>query len=111
MLVLLVVFMITAPLLTASLPVELPAADGTPVAAVDRSVSVTITADGHTFVDGVDVGSDLDSAIATARASGVMTAVVRADRATAYDAVARAVAAVRDAGIGRVELVVDPEPR
>jgi biopolymer transport protein TolR len=109
MLVLLVVFMITAPLLTASLPVDLPSVEGTPTDARDKEVVVTVQADGTIYVDKEEATNDVALAVRTAVENGAAVAVVRADGSAAYEAVARAVAGVRDAGAPRVELLVDPQ--
>jgi biopolymer transport protein TolR len=109
MLVLLVVFMITAPLLTASLPVELPSVEGTPTDARDKEVVITVQVDGTIFVDKEDATADVATAVRTAIKNGAVVAVVRADAHAEYEAVAKAVAGVRDGGAPRVELLVDPQ--
>jgi biopolymer transport protein TolR len=111
MLVLLVVFMITAPLLTASLPVELPSVEGTPADTREKEVVVTVEVDGTIWVDKVDASDDVAAAVRTAVENGAVVAVVRADRRAMYESVARAVAGVRDGGAPRVELIVDPQTR
>ena len=109
MLVLLVVFMITAPLLTASLPVELPSVDGTPADTREKEVEITVTIDGNIHVDREDATANVAEAVRTAVENGAVVAVVRADANARYEAVAKAIAGVRDGGAPRVELLVDPQ--
>src|SRR5438874_3091412 len=58
MLVLLIIFMITAPMLTQGLSVKLPTAEGRSLElASNQPAKVTITATGAVYVDGAPVGS------------------------------------------------------
>src|SRR5579871_2488662 len=58
MLVLLVIFMVTAPLLTAGVPVELPATSASPLKGEDQPLSVTIKADGTVWLQETKVELD-----------------------------------------------------
>src|SRR5262245_63945390 len=58
MLVLLIVFMITAPLLTAGVSVDLPEADSAPLPGQDEPMSVTIDARGGVFLQDAAVTLD-----------------------------------------------------
>lgn len=105
MLVLLIVFMATAPLLHQGLNIQLPE-PGAEVATVEDApgVDLAVDAQGRTFVDG-KVTDDL-----AVRLRGIppQTRVsVRADRAVRYEAVARVIAVAQAAGLERVTLVVD----
>ena len=110
MLVLLVVFMVTAPLLTTGLKIDLPnvKADSTPVQ--DGRLLVTVTAEGKVIFDDQDV---------TGRAYGVFSThervqrerelYIRADKNALYGVVAEVVAAARRSGVDSLNLLVQPE--
>ncbi|HWB75507.1 MAG TPA: biopolymer transporter ExbD [Nannocystaceae bacterium] len=108
MLVLLAVCMITAPLLPASLAVELPRVAGTSGGATDREVEMVIDREGRIHVDGRDASDDPRAAVAAQLHAGSERVVVRADTDVRYGVVARAVAAARDAGASAIDLLVDP---
>jgi biopolymer transport protein TolR len=116
MLVLLVVFMVTAPLLTTGLRVELPSvrAQNTPV--TDTKLVVSVTKD-ERILFGVDeegnpkdVTSDVEGVLAQSeRVKQERELYIRADKNARYGAVARVVAAARAAGVEGLNLLVEPE--
>jgi biopolymer transport protein TolR len=109
MLVLLIVFMITAPLLTSGLPVELPNVSADPAPLHDDRFVISVTAEERVFYDDRDVTDDVYQTLsADDRLSAARTIYVRADRSARYGAVARVVAAARAAGLAHVSLVVEP---
>jgi biopolymer transport protein TolR len=109
MLVLLIVFMITAPLLTAGLPVALPNVSGEPAPIHDVRLVISVTAEERIVYDDRDVTDDLQAILsADQRLKRAGTIYIRADRRVAYGAVARVIAAARTAGVANVNLVVEP---
>ena len=111
MLVLLFVFMVTAPLLTSGLPVELPRVSAEPTPIADSRLVVSVTADERVFFDQRDVTDDLQRAFAEDEQLSRAEAIyVRADENARYGAVASVVAAVRSVGVAEVNLVVAQEP-
>src|SRR5438270_13895572 len=87
MLVLLVIFMVTAPLLTQGLEVQLPHAEGRSFElASNNPAKIVIAANGVVYVDGVSVGSrDLEMTLGTMlRARRVKRALLEADRNASY---------------------------
>ena len=110
MLVLLVVFMVTAPLLTTGLRVELPNvhAENTPV--TDTKLVVTVTKDERIMFAEKDVTADIEQVLLTsARIQKERELYIRADKNARYAAVARVVAAARAAGVEGLNLLVEPE--
>ena len=110
MLVLLIVFMVTAPLLTTGLRVELPAvaAPNTPVR--DEKLVVTITREGRVLLGDRDITADVERALAAAIADREKSEIyLRADREARYGVVARVVAAAHAAGVSGLSLLVEPE--
>jgi biopolymer transport protein TolR len=110
MLVLLIVFMITAPLLTAGLPVELPNVSADPAPIHDARFVITVTADERVVYDDRDVTEDVQATLwADERLRAARTIFVRADRNARYGAVARVLAAARAVGLEHVSLVVETQ--
>ena len=110
MLVLLVVFMVTAPLITSGLRVELPnvRAQNTPV--TDTKLVVTVTKDEVIMFAERDVTADLESVLVSSeRVQHEKELYIRADKNARYGAVARVVAAARAAGVEGLNLLVEPD--
>jgi biopolymer transport protein TolR len=111
MLVLLVVFMVTAPLLTAGLRVELPNVEAHDTAVKDTKLVVTVTKEEKILFGEDDVTRDVEGVLATnARVQKEKELYIRADKNARYAAVARVVAAARSAGVEGLNLLVEPEP-
>ncbi len=110
MLVLLIIFMVAAPLLTVGVPVELPetAAEALPVE-TEEPLSVTLTADGTVMIQTTEVArGDLVSrlqAIAGERATDKI--FLRADGAVPYAEVAQIMGALNAGGFRNIGLVTD----
>lgn len=110
MLVLLVVFMVTAPLLTSGLRVELPNVDATEAPVKDTKLVVTVTKDEKVFFGEDDVTAGVEGVLATnPRIQKEKELYIRADKNARYAAVARVVAAARAAGVLGLNLLVEPE--
>ena len=109
-LVLLVIFIVTAPLITQAVKVNLPEAASQPIRTPTKPVVVAIAADGQLHWDGreltIEVLEAQARALATARPDAELH--IEADRAVAYDAVAQVLAAVSRAGVVRIGFVTDP---
>ena len=111
MLVLLVVFMVTAPLLTAGLRVELPNVEAHDTAVKDTKLVVTVTKEERILFGEDDVTPSIEEALAqNARVQKEKELYIRADKNARYGAVARVVAAARAAGVEGLNLLVEPEP-
>ena len=114
MLVLLIVFMVTAPLLTAGIPVDLPQTRAEVLHEPEEPLVITVDAAGRIFLQETDI--ELDSlvprlaAITQNRADSRI--YVRGDRTIAYGRVMEVMGAVTSAGFTRVALVAElpPEP-
>ncbi len=109
MLVLLIVFMVTAPLLHGGLTVQLPEIEGQEVAPAPKAAVVTITREARVYLGEREVtGAVQPSLAADPEALGPAGIQVRADKDVRYDEVAKVLAAARAAGIDKIDLVVDP---
>ncbi|MCA9653383.1 MAG: biopolymer transporter ExbD [Myxococcales bacterium] len=110
LLVLLVVFMVTAPLLATGLRVELPTVDADVSPLKDSRLVITITAEGRIELGDQDVTEDVEGVLL--RDERVRTRrelYIRADERVPYGVVARVVAAARVAGVEGLNLLVQPE--
>lgn len=110
MLVLLVVFMVTAPLLTAGLRVELPNVEAHESSVRDTKLVVTVTKEERILFGEDDVTDRIEDELAqNARVQKEKELYIRADKNARYGAVARVVAAARSAGVEGLNLLVEPE--
>ncbi len=110
MLLLLVVFMITAPLMQGGVDVVLPKAQARPLEQKSGLV-VSVNRDGEIFVDDARLSYDefraSFRALAEKRSTGGV--YLRADQGVPYGTVVRVLAVMRAAGVGDVGLVAEPE--
>jgi biopolymer transport protein TolR len=110
MLVLLIVFMVTAPLLATGLRIDLPNVQAANTPVKDSKLIVSITKDEHLLLGETDVTSDLENVLKTnPRVQSEKELYIRADEQAHYGVVARAVAAARSAGVVSLNLLVNPE--
>ena len=110
MLVLLIVFMVTAPLLVTGVRVDLPEVQATNISSVDAKLIVSVTKDERILLGEQDVTKDLENELRTnPRVQSERELYIRADKGAHYGVVARAVAAARAAGVTSLNLLVEPE--
>ena len=110
MLVLLIIFIITAPLMTHSVKVDLPRAASTPSEQKPTTLQVAINADNAVFIgsDAVD-RSQLEARFKAAVDQDAQVEMhLKADRATRYEAVAETMSAARRAGLSKIGFVTQP---
>ena len=111
MLVLLIIFMISAPLLTVGVPVELPKTEASAVETEKPPVTVSIDQDGAIFVSRDETAYDAliervtDAAGDTDREK--LSIFVRADGRAPYQAVARVMARLSAGGFTKLNLITD----
>ncbi len=111
MLVLLIIFMVTAPLLTLAVNVDLPVANAKAVEGQEDPIIVTVQADGHmtlTLPQGeaqaVDPGMLQSTMAAIARENPQARVLVAGDGQSSYQDVIDAMQALSRAGVSRVSL-------
>jgi biopolymer transport protein TolR len=116
MLVLLIIFMVTAPLLTAGVPVNLPDSRAKALDQDQKPVQISLDEAGKLFVDDKEVGEatlpgELER-IAALQAGGEPPQVfLRADRGLDYGRVMRVMGELNRAGLNRVALVTVEGPQ
>ncbi len=109
MLVLLVVFMITAPLLTVGVPVDLPKTEASVIMGQDEPLVVTLDAEGRLILQETEVALDQLVARLTAIAENrkETRVFVRGDRTIAYGKVMEVMGRINLAGFTRVALITE----
>ena len=121
MLVLLVIFMVTAPLLTEGIKVELPKAAAEPIDLRDlkdqKPLVLSIDRAGRLFLNqGGRAEAALDKATAQARVTAILRrapdipVLVKGDREVPYGKVVEAMVMLQDAGAAKLGFVTDPLP-
>ncbi|MEX2178056.1 MAG: biopolymer transporter ExbD [Gemmatimonadaceae bacterium] len=110
MLLLLVVFMITAPMMTGGLDIRLPPANARPLE-TRSGLTVSITREGRILVDETPMSFEEFRTVFQAMASerGQQGLYLRADAGVQYGLVVRVLATMRAAGVGDVGLMTEPE--
>lgn len=112
MLVLLVIFMVTAPMISSSLKVDLPKANSTPVESKDPPAIVSLKADGKYYLQYKQYKNDepisleqIKEILVQAQAQNVL---VNGDQSRPYGDVVSLMANLQDAGLSQVGLMTDP---
>ena len=113
MLVLLIVFMVAAPLMVQGVPVDLPRTSASKLAKVRKPMVVTLAADGNIYIRDEAVTRDsLVNRLMSMRADEGDTVVyVRADRKIPYGDVMELLGRVGETGYQRVSLLSQPSPQ
>lgn len=119
MLVLLIIFMITAPLLTQGITVDLPQAGAEPLDADlmrdSEPIVLSVDRDGRFYLNiGEDVDAPVDEATVVERTSAAIRrneetpVLVKADRAVEYGRVVTGMVLLQEAGAKKVGFITDP---
>jgi len=112
MLVLLIIFMVAAPMMVTGVPVDLPRSAAPRAASPSPPVVLTVTREGaiHLGEERIEEGA-LSARLARLKEENAELAVhVRGDRAVPYGEVLRIMGRVTAAGISRVSLIAEAEP-
>ena len=112
MLVLVVIFIITAPLLASAIRLELPKTDAARAAATPQFVTLVVDRSGQAFLN--DRPMPLDelarSLTQTARQNSDTEVQLRADEAVPYGKVVEVMGVAQKAGLSRIGFVAEPAP-
>lgn len=110
MLVLLIIFMVTAPMMQAGIDVNLPKVDASAVAANDEPVIVSIDSHKRVFINErrLKPSELIDRLSAIHRTDRNKTVLLRADEGVPYGAVMETMSDIRKAGIEKVGMVTEP---
>ena len=112
MLVLLIIFMVTAPLLTQGVNVDLPDTQSPPMQQNVEPLVISIKSNGSIFLQKHVVTLDqlAPRIIAMRKEKPDLPVFIRGDAKTPYEHVAQVMGALETAGIRKVGLVTEPEP-
>jgi len=108
MLVLLVIFIITAPLFHQAVPIDLPKVDATKLEDKPLVIQLALDEAGQIYWNGEAIHRDALPMRLSAVRAGDPELHLRADRGTRYERVADVMAAAQHAGIVKIAFVTDP---
>ena len=113
MLVLLIIFMVAAPLMTVGVPLDLPQTRAAPLNVDAKPVTLSIRASGQVFLADAELkDAEIVGKLAGAAKQGLEERIfVRGDKRVDYGRVAQVMSIVTAAGYKRVALVTEPDPR
>ena len=111
MLVLLIIFMVTAPLLSAGVPVDLPDSRAKALPQEPKQVTIAMTAEGKTYLDDAEIApgelADRLAGIAPGGDGKPPLVTLRADKALAYGQVMAVMGELNRAGFNAISLVTN----
>jgi len=114
MLVLLIIFMIAAPMMTQGVDVDLPETTSRPLRQAETPVMITIDKDGEIYFDDIK-GTQLllrQQLAALAKRRGTdQTVLLRADREVPYGLVVAIMADIKEAGFDQLGMITQPPSR
>ncbi|MCK5790909.1 MULTISPECIES: ExbD/TolR family protein [unclassified Ketobacter] len=110
MLVLLIIFIITVPVLTHSVKVDLPQASNTPNELKPETIAISVTAEGDIhWNDDVIAFAELESRLAQEAGKAEQAEIhLRGDKDVTYEHVIKVMAAVQRAGLEKLGFVTQP---
>ena len=111
MLVLLIVFMVAAPLLTVGVPVELPETKAKPLPSDKDPLAITVKAEGTLLLQETEIDLDklVPKLVEISKNNNEVRIYVRGDRRAEYGTIAKVMALINSAGFTKVALVTDFE--
>ena len=111
MLVLLIIFLITVPVVTASIPLELPKERNLPTQTKPENIVISVNRDGEIFW-GMEQVPDIETLVARLKTESVKEPQpevhIRGDGEVRYESVGRVVVAAQRAGIYKVGFITEP---
>lgn len=113
MLVLLVIFILAAPLFTQSIKLDLPAAPATPTPAEPSTISLSINAAGELFWNQIPITPDemKNRFVAAGKQQPQPQLELRADKGTRYEVIAQVMGAAQSNGLTKLGFVTEmPDP-
>lgn len=111
MLVLLIIFMVAAPLLQVGVPIELPQAKGKQLEAADEPLAISVKADGTVYIGETEVElDDIAPKLKAIAKNGYEEQIyVRGDKGVPYGIVMRVMGRISAGGFRKVSLVTEVE--
>ena len=111
MLVLLIIFMVTAPMLTSGVPIELPETKGQQLQTNKEPVTISVDKSGKLFIGDTEVNlNNISEVLKTRAKNGTDEQIfIRGDKGVDYGSVMRVMGRVKAAGFTKVSLVTETE--
>ena len=113
MLVLLIIFIITVPVMKHAVNIDLPRASSEPEQTKPQNILFTVAADGSYFWNDQKIDdADLKTRLAAEAAKDPQPELhIRGDKAVRYERVAQAMSAAREAGVRKIGFITEPDPK
>ena len=113
MLVLLIIFMVAAPMMTSGVPIDLPKAAASEMPSQARPITVSVTPEGALFVDEEAVSeADLVSTVTAMAVNGTEDRIfLRGDTSSNYGSVMRVMGLLSAAGFNKIGLLTQQQDR
>ena len=111
--VLLVVFMVAAPLMTSGIALNLPKVGGKALEGKETSINVSVDKDGYYYIGESEIPADkiVDKLKAIISANPELSVTISGDTSTEYGRVIGLMALLKEAGFEKVGLKTEPQPR
>lgn len=113
MLVLLIIFMVTAPLLTVGVPIDLPKTEAKELQGDKEPLTVSITKGGTVFLQETEIPLDeiVPKLVAITKSGYEERIFVRGDRGTDYGTIMQVMGTIASAGFRRIALVTEAKEK
>lgn len=113
MMVLLVVFMVAAPLMTSGIALDLPKVGGKAMEGEDTSINISVDKDGYYYIGETEIPADkiVDKLNALREANKDLSVTISGDTGAEYGRVIGLMAILKEAGFEKVGLKTEPKPR
>jgi biopolymer transport protein ExbD len=113
MLVLLIIFIITVPVMKHAVAIDLPRASSEPELTKPQNILFTVTADGTYYWNEQKIDdSELAGRLAAEAAKDPQPELhIRGDKAVRYERVAKAMSEAREAGVRKIGFITEPDPK
>ena len=112
MLVLLIIFMVAAPLMTVGVPLDLPQTKAAQLNVDQKPIMLSIRQNGQIFLEETSLrDEDIVPALSQRAKTPDERVLVRGDKRVDYGRVAQVMAIVTQGGFRRVALITEPDPR
>ena len=112
MLVLLIIFMVAAPLMTVGVPLDLPQTKAAQLNVDQKPIMLSIRQNGQIYLDETSLrDEDVVQAISQKAKTPEERIMIRGDKRVDYGRVAQVMAIVTQGGFRRVALITEPDPR
>jgi biopolymer transport protein TolR len=112
MLVLLVIFMVAAPIIQQGVNVELPRTSGAALEGEDVALVVSVTRDGKVYLNDNVIAREAltEKLVAVMKEKPQQVVYLRADDQAAYGSVVKVISTIKGAGIEKLGMITEPEP-